>query len=71
MNYKEGFKRIFIAFGYLFFTFCGWASTNEEDYIIRVFGLIVGFYIFKGLLYGINWIKEGFKEWIWKNYYLF
>lgn len=63
MNIKEGIKRIFLAFGYLFFMFCGLMSASSEgNYIINLFGIVVGFYIFKGLLYSINWIIEGFKE---------
>lgn len=63
MNIKEGLKRIFLSFGYLFFMFCGFLSTtNEGNYIISLFGFVVGFYVFKGLLCGINWIIEGFKE---------
>lgn len=63
MNIKEGIKRIFLAMGYMFFALCGWLSAgNEGNYILSVFGIILGFYTFKGLLYGINWIVEGFKE---------
>lgn len=63
MNIKEGIKRIFLAFGYLFFMFCGWLSASgESNYIISLFGFIIGFYVFKGLLYSINWIIEGFKK---------
>lgn len=63
MNIKEGIKRIFLAIGYIFFALCGLITTNgQDDYIISVFGVVLGFYTFKGLLFGISWVLEGFKE---------
>ena len=63
MNIKEGFKRIFIAIGYLFFSLVmGNIASSENNFIIAMFGYVIGFYMFKGLCYGINWIIAGFKE---------
>lgn len=63
MNIKEGIKRIFLAFGYLFFALIGWGiAENEGSFIITIIGIVLGFYTFKGLLIGINWIIAGFKN---------
>lgn len=60
MYFKEGLKRIFLAFGYLFFILLGLIWGAESNFYASVIGGVVGFFIFKGIIYSINWIIEGF-----------
>ena len=63
MNIKEGFKRIFLVFGYAIFILISFLiASNEGNYYTSIFGAILGFYIFKGLCFVINWIIEGFNN---------
>jgi len=63
MNIKEGLKRISISIGYIIFALIGGGiASNEGNFLTTLLGYIIGFYAFKGLLLGINWIVEGFKE---------
>ena len=62
MDLKEGMKRIFLAIGYLIFILLGYIATLEENIYTVIFGCAAGFFAFKGILFGINWIIAGFKE---------
>lgn len=63
MNIKKGIGRIFLAIGYLLFILLGLAiASNEGNYLITIIGGIVGFFVFKGLILGLQWIINGFKN---------
>lgn len=62
INYKKGFTRIGLALGYIIFSLIGLIIGSGSSFIMGVIGAILGFFLFKGMLIGINWIIKGFKN---------
>ena len=62
LNLKNGFKRILLALGYLLFIFIGLIIGFSTSSLAAIIGAIIGFFVFKYTLIGINWIIEGFKN---------
>ena len=62
VNYKNGFKRIALAMGYLMFILIGMVIGGDTSFFAGVIGAIVGFFTFKYSIIGTKWIIDGFKN---------
>lgn len=63
MNIKRGIGRIFLALCYLLSIAIGLCiAANEGNFFITLLGGVIGFFVFKGIIIGFQWIISGFKN---------